>query len=84
MWPCLFMLYIGDIQFVTDGQILFTTEDTTFSRCVDVVAGEDELIEADEVVSVEIDEQSLMGNDVASDPSQVEVTIRDNDGTSSR
>ena len=59
--------------------MVFTPEDETFMRCVGVMATEDQQVEDDLVVSVSIDTESLMP-DVPGEPSQVFVTIRDNDG----
>ena len=62
--------------------MLFTPEETTdlnFTRCVELVATEDELIEEIEEVSVVINEESL-GVDQAAEPSAVDISIMDNDG----
>ena len=62
--------------------MLFTPEETTdlnFTRCVELEATEDDLIEENEGVSVVIDEDSL-GVDQAAEPSAVDISIMDNDG----
>ena len=62
--------------------MLFTPEETTdlnFTRCVELVVTEDELIEEIEEVSVVINEESL-GVDQAAEPSAVDISIMDNDG----
>lgn len=74
--------FTGDAVFVNGSQITFTTdtEEGDFSRCLYILAVEDDLIELDEPVIVMIDGESLMTNDVAGSPPQVMVTIEDDDG----
>ena len=55
-------------------------ETPTFKDCVYFTAIDDVLIETKEMVSVMIDKESLMTNDMAGEPSEVEVQIADNDG----
>ena len=55
-------------------------EAETFNDCVYFTAIDDVLIEVTETVSVMIDRESLMTNDMVGEPSEVEVRIADNDG----
>lgn len=74
-------LHLDDIEFVlSDGQFLFTTEDSMLYTCVDVVATDDLLVEAPETAMVLINTSSLMPSDLALGYDQVNVTIMDNDG----
>ena len=73
------LLYLGELSFMMGGSVVFTPEGETSMRCVGVMATDDQQVEDDLVVSVFIDTESLVP-DLAGQPSQVFVTIRDNDG----
>jgi hypothetical protein len=79
------LLLADELQFVTDGQILFTpesepSEDNTLTSCVFVAAVDNNLIEPEEVATLMIDPNSLMSKDTAIDPRMVELLINNNDG----
>ena len=77
--------FTDELQFVTDGEILFTpesepSEDNTLTSCAFVAAVDNNQIEPEEVVTLMIDPDSLMPNDRAIDPRIVEIIILNNDG----
>lgn len=81
------LLQSGGLQFETDERILFLAspesllprppqqEDKNFTACVFIRAIEETFAEENETVSVMIDDMSLMPNDEAGEPSQLEITI---------
>ncbi len=86
------MILSGDLQFVNDGRILFIASTDSlsippsqllqenFTECEFLMSVEDNIVEDDKTALVKINLTSLVPNDVAGDPSLLNISVMDNDG----
>lgn len=71
----------GGILFTSSPESLFIAPpQQLFTECVYLMAIDDNIVEANETGSVLIDRASLMFNDIAGNPDQLEINITDNNG----